>query len=184
MINKVLIPLACGFEEIEAVTLIDILRRGGIEVIVASLDENLLVQGAHKLIIKVDTKLENVSVDSLDMIVLPGGWDGTKALANDQRVQTILKTMDENGKLIGAICAAPYALDKAGVLKNKFTCYPSVENEIGAKGYVCDRGNCVEDQNIFTSKGPATAMEFALEIVKKSKGEGKYIELKKALLFL
>jgi len=182
--SRVLVPLACGFEEIEAVTIVDILRRGDLEVVVASLDENLLVEGAHRLSIQADRELESVNVDSIDMIVLPGGWGGTKALADDARVQSILKTMDRDGKLIGAICAAPYALDKAGVLKNKFTCYPSVENEIATKGYLYDGGNCIEDGNILTSKGPATAMEFALEIVKKLKGEAKYMELKKALLVL
>jgi len=182
MKNKILVPLAHGFEEIEAITIVDILRRGDIDVITASLSDDLFVIGAHNVTIKADTNLQSINIDTVDMIILPGGWDGTKALASDQTVQNILKTMNKNNKLIGAICAAPYALDKAGVLKNKFTCYPSVETNIEAKGYIGNGANVIEDENIITSKGPATAMEFALEIVKKLQTNKIYEELKSGLL--
>ncbi|MCD4667239.1 MAG: DJ-1/PfpI family protein, partial [Sulfurimonas sp.] len=101
--SKVLVPLACGFEEIEAVSIIDILRRAEIEVQVASLDENSLVEGANKIVVQADMQVKDVDVDMLDMIVLPGGWDGTHALADDEIVQKILKEMDSKGKNIGAI---------------------------------------------------------------------------------
>ena len=180
--SKVLVPLACGFEEIEAVSIIDILRRAEIEVQVASLDENSLVEGANKIVVQADMQVKDVDVDMLDMIVLPGGWDGTHALADDEIVQKILKEMDSKGKNIGAICAAPFALNKAGVLKKNFTCYPSVEEQIRTDGYQGDKAMVVEDGNVMTSRGPATAICFALEIVKKLKGQEMYEGLKAGIL--
>ncbi len=179
---KVLVPLAKGFEEIEAVSIIDVLRRAEIEVIVASLDAVDLVKGANSIVIQADTEIKNINIDTLDMIVLPGGWDGTYALADDENVQAILKEMDKNGKNIGAICAAPFALNKAGVLKQNYTCYPSVEEQIREDGYKGDSAMVVEDGNVITSRGPATAICFALEIVKKLKGEDMYNMLRGGLL--
>lgn len=95
--SKVLVPLANGFEEIEAINIIDVLRRAKIEVLVASLDENSTVKGAHGVRIISDMRLEDVEVESLDMIVLPGGWGGTLALCDDKTVQNILKSMNEKG---------------------------------------------------------------------------------------
>jgi 4-methyl-5(b-hydroxyethyl)-thiazole monophosphate biosynthesis len=180
--SKVLVPLACGFEEIEAVSIIDVLRRAEIEVLVASLDENSLVKGANGITVQADVEVKNITVDDLDMIVLPGGWDGTYALADDENVQRILKEMDKKGKNIGAICAAPFALNKAGVLKQNYTCYPSVEEQIREDGYQGDSSMVVEDANVMTSRGPATAICFALKIVKKLKGDDMYEMLKGGLL--
>ena len=180
--SRVLVPLACGFEEIEAVSIIDILRRAEIEVQVASLDENSLVEGANKIVIQADIEVKDVDVDSLDMIVLPGGLDGTYALADDENIQNILKEMDSKGKNIGAICAAPFALNKAGVLKQNYTCYPSFEEQIRIDGYQGDKTMVVEDGNVITSRGPATAICFALEIVKKLRGQEMYEGLKAGLL--
>jgi len=180
--SKVLVPLASGFEEIEAVSIIDILRRAEIEVIVASLNENMLVKGANGITIQADLEVKDIKSDDLDMIVLPGGWDGTHALADDENVQNILREMDARGKDIGAICAAPFALNKAGVLKEKYTCYPSVEDEISRDGYMGDIQMVVEDKNVMTSRGPATALCFGLKIVKKLEGTQKYNTLKEGLL--
>jgi len=180
--SKVLVPLAGGFEEIEAVSIIDVLRRAEIEVIVASLDAQKLVKGANGIVIQADVELKDVDADTLDMIVLPGGWDGTYALADDERVQSILKDMDAKGKNIGAICAAPFALNKAGVLKQNYTCYPSVEEQIREDGYKGDSAMVVQDGNVMTSRGPATAICFALEIVKKLKGDEFYEMLHGGLL--
>jgi len=180
--KTVLVPIAKGFEEIEAVSLIDVLRRVHVEVIVASLDGSALVVGANGITIETDTNIHNVSADILDMIVLPGGWEGTNALAEDANVQRLLKEMDAKGKNIGAICAAPFALHKAGVLKQRFTCYPSVEEHIRIEGYQDDRAMVIEDGNIMTSRGPGTAICFALAIVKKLKGEETYKTLKEGLL--
>jgi len=180
--SKVLVPLAKGFEEIEAVSIIDILRRAEIDVMVASLDAHTLVQGTNGITIQTDFQVKDVRVNELDMIVLPGGWDGTYALAEDANVQKLLKEMDARGKNIAAICAAPYALNKAGVLKEKYTCYPSVEEEIQKEGYQGERAMVVEDENIMTSRGPATALCFALNIVKKLKGEEVYKRIKSGVL--
>jgi len=180
--SKVLVPLACGFEEIEAVSIIDVLRRAEIEVLVASLDADFLVKGANGITIKADLEVKNITADEIDMIVLPGGWDGTHALADDENVQNLLKEMDEKGKNIGAICAAPFALNKAGVLKQNYTCYPSVEEQIRKDGYKGESSMVVEDENIMTSRGPATAICFALSIVKKLKGDEMYEMLRGGLL--
>ena len=180
--SKVLVPLACGFEEIEAVSIIDVLRRAEIEVLVASLDNDMLVQGTNNITIQTDLNVKDVSTDELDMIVLPGGWDGTHALADDTNVQRLLREMDAKGKNIAAICAAPFALNKAGVLKEKYTCYPSVQEQIRQEGYMGDTSMVVEDENVMTSRGPGTAICFGLAIVRKLKGEEIYKSLKEGLL--
>jgi len=180
--SKVLVPLAGGFEEIEAVSIIDVLRRAEIEVLVASLSDEKIVQGANGICIQTDLHVKECSADTLDMVVLPGGWDGTYALADDANVQALLQEMDAKNKPIGAICAAPFALNKAGVLKENYTCYPSVEEQIRQEGYQGDKTMVVEDGNVMTSRGPATALCFALEIVKKLKGEATYNALKEGLL--
>lgn len=180
--SRVLIPIANGFEEIEAVNIIDVLRRAEIEVMVASLDQDRLVKGANGITIQTDMQLEGISADAIDMIVLPGGWGGTKALAADENVQQLLKDMDAKGKHIGAICAAPFALNAAGVLKPNYTCYPGVESDIKLQGYQGDKAMVIEEANVMTSRGPATAICFALEIVKKLKGEQTYERLKQGLL--
>jgi len=180
--SKVLVPLANGFEEIEAVSIIDVLRRAEIEVLVASLDDEKMVKGANGIVVLADKEVKDISSDELDMMVLPGGWDGTHALADDINVQKLLQEMDAKGKRIGAICAAPFALNKAGVLKDEYTCYPSVEDEIKKDGYLGDKSMVVESKNVLTSRGPATAICFALEIVKKLKGDDMYSALKSGLL--
>ena len=180
--KTVLVPLAKGFEEIEAVTIIDVLRRAQIDVIVASLDHVALVQGANGIVVEADVAMDNVVIDILDMIILPGGWDGTNILADDKIVQNALKEMQALGKDIAAICAAPFALHKAGVLSHNFTCYPSAEEKIREDGYQGDKSMVVEDGNVITSRGPGTSLCFALEIVKKLQGQETYDMLKDGLL--
>lgn len=177
----ILVPLAEGFEEIEAVGIIDVVRRAGIEVIIASVDGTDEVCGANNIFLKVDKALKGITADEIDMIVLPGGWGGTNLLAEDVNVQSLLKEMDTKNKYISAICAAPFALDKAGVLKESFTCYPSVEEQINNDGYQSDK-KVIMDKNILTSQGPATAICFALEIVKILAGEEIKAEVKSGLL--
>ena len=179
---KVLVPIAEGFEEIEAICIIDVLRRGGIEVIMGSLDTALSVKGAHGVIIQADRPITGLRADDLDMIVLPGGWGGTKALASDPSVQTLLKEMDAKGKNIGAICAAPFALNAAGVLKEGYTCYPGIEDEIDVAGFAGDKQAVVESANVMTSRGPGTAICFALAIVKKLVNKETSLKLRKNLL--
>jgi 4-methyl-5(b-hydroxyethyl)-thiazole monophosphate biosynthesis len=180
--SKVLVPLATGFEEIEAVTIIDVLRRAEIDVEVTTISFDKHVKGANGITIMCDKVIDEIDSKTLDMIVLPGGVEGTYKLADDENIQRILKEMDSAGKNIGAICAAPFALNKAGVLKHNYTCYPSFEEFIREDGYMADKAMVVEDGNVMTSRGPATAMCFALQIVKKLKGEETYQMLKGGLL--
>ena len=177
---SVLVPLAKGFEEIEAVSIIDVLRRGGIEVVTASLSERE-VTGANGITLIANNNIANVSSQDFDMIVLPGGHDGAVALKENTRVQTLLKEFDASGKKAGAICAAPMALKEAGLIKNRYTCYPSYENDIGLEKFT-DAQNVVVDKNIITSRGPATSICFALEIVRELVGEESYKALKSGLL--
>lgn len=178
--SKVLIPLAVGFEEIEAMTLIDILRRADIEVVTAGLDRDM-PQGAHGVSVQTDTLLDRVDAKEFDMILLPGGLPGAEHLAKSQKVKSLLQEFNGDNKYIGAICAAPWALSEADVLKKRYTCYPGFERQVGKDGYT-DESDVVIDHNIMTSRGPATAMDFALAIVKELCGNEKYEEVRNGLL--
>jgi len=181
---SVLLPLATGFEELEAVGLIDVMRRGGIEVRVVYIEDELhhdgVVTGANGISVKADMSIKNVISDDFDMMVLPGGWDGTYALAEHARVIELVQEFKAK-KMIGAICAAPYVLNKAGVLGDNYTCYPGVEDEIGHPGYRDDL-KVVEDGNVLTSQGPGTAVCFGLAIVKKLVGEESMQAVKDGML--
>lgn len=183
MIKKVLVPLAEGFEELEAVSIIDTLRRAGIDVTVASLKDTPLVKGSHNISIQADCTLDSKKdVANFDAFVLPGGWDGMLNLKSDKRVIEICKYMCENNLLVAAICAAPIALGESAILKDKkFTCYPGCESQV-KDGEYQKESIVVVDKNIITSKGPATAVIFALEIVKYLLGEAKQKEVKESML--
>jgi len=180
---SVLVPLAKGFEELEAVALIDVMRRGGIEVRTAYLEDELqgsLVLGANGITVQADTSINNIIVDDFDMMVLPGGWDGTYALAENARVQELLKEFKEK-KIVGAMCAAPYALKQAGVLGETYTAYPGAVEEIAHPGYVSDR-KVVVDGNVMTSQGPGTAVCFGLAIVERLVGKETMQQVKEGML--
>ncbi|MDR0762393.1 MAG: DJ-1/PfpI family protein, partial [Campylobacteraceae bacterium] len=167
--SRVLVPLADGFEEIEAIAVIDILRRGGVEVITAALIKQS-VNGANNIIITADTLLEEADESDFDMIVLPGGNEGHKNLAKSERLLEMLQAHEKAGKTLAAICAAPYVLKTAGVLKGEYTCFPSMEYVIGIEGYTADKKVVVNSDNIITSQGPATAIDFALFVLEKLEG--------------
>ncbi len=178
--KKALVVISQGFEEIEFISIVDVLRRGGVKVNIAGLNKKQVI-GSHEVEIKSSLVLEDIIEKDYDMIVLPGGLPNAEILANDENVKSLLKAFDAKEKYIGAICAAPLALAKAGVLKQKYTCYPSFENIIKQSGYNKDK-NVVIDENIITSKGPATAMEFSLHLLKLLCGDEKYKEIKEQLL--
>lgn len=178
--SKILLPISNGFEEIEALTIADVCRRAEIEVIIASI-EDIEVLGAHKISINADTLLKDINPDDFDMIVLPGGLPNAFNLADDELLKKFLKKFKNDNKYIGAICAAPYALHKADVLNKEYTCYPSFEQKIDSSNYIEDK-IIVKDEKVITSKGPATAMPFALELVKMLKGEEVSTQVKNALL--
>lgn len=177
---KIIVPISNGFEEIEAISVIDICRRANIEVKIAAVEE-LLTVGAHNIKIQADCKIEDINSDDFDMIVLPGGLPNAFTLAENNKVQSLLKEFKEKKKKIAAICAAPYALHKADVLNENFTCYPSFEEKIRLNGYH-NNDSIVIDNDVITSRGPATAMIFALEIVNILCGEETYNQVKNGLL--
>ena len=177
---KIIVPISNGFEEIEAICVIDICRRANIEVKIAAVEE-LLTLGAHNIRIQADCKIEDINSDDFDMIVLPGGLPNAFTLAENIKVQSLLKEFKEKKKKIAAICAAPYALHKADVLNENFTCYPSFEEKIRLNGYH-NNDSIVIDNDVITSRGPATAMVFALEIVNILCGEETYNQVKNGLL--
>jgi len=181
--TSVLLPLAEGFEEVEAVALIDVMRRGGIEVRVVYLEDELhgrLVTGANGITVQADMSIKNIISDDFDMMVLPGGWDGTYALAEHTRVLELLKEFKAN-KVVGAMCAAPYALKKAGVLGSNYTCYPGAKDEIDHPGYREDM-KVVTDDNVITSRGPGTAVCFGLAIVERLVGKESMQAVKDGML--
>lgn len=168
--NKVAIHLAEGFEEIEAVSIIDVLRRAEIDVNIVSITGNFVVTGSHNIKIMADSLFENVDYDLIDMIVLPGGMPGSRNLNNHNGLRDQILHFNANGKPLGAICAAPLVLGNLGILKGKkATCYPGFEDELkGAK----PTGNFVEqDGVIVTGKGAGVAINFALKIVELLKGK-------------
>jgi len=178
-----LVLLAEGFEEIEAVTIIDIMRRGGIEVQSAYLDGEFatnLVLGANGITVEADISLKSAVVDDYDIVVLPGGWGGTNRLAENEMAQNVIKEFKTEGKWVAAMCAAPYALHVAGVLSKKYTCYPSVEEQIRPE----DRSDdvVVVEDGVITSQGPATAICFALEIVRQLVGAESFNAVKSGTL--
>lgn len=258
--TKIAVILADGFEEIEAITLIDILRRAGANVKIVGLSEKN-IRGAHGIKIEADEIFDDVFsrenidenidacakplnpardlnqdikaqiletnspkstihcsvkqtpnldenlIDDFDAILLPGGLPGAKFLAQSKKLGAVLRKFSAQSKKIGAICAAPWALASAGVLRGEFVCYPGFEKQVlsandefmrvqnGEKNSqicgenlqnelkFCGDKNVLINGNIFTSKGPSTAMEFALILVREICGEIKYSEIKSDLLF-
>jgi 4-methyl-5(b-hydroxyethyl)-thiazole monophosphate biosynthesis len=162
--SKVLIPLADGCEEIEAVTVVDILRRAGVEVTTAGLGREPVTCSRRTTIVP-DAALDDVMAEPFDMIVLPGGMPGAAHLKNDPRILKLLKEMANSGKYVAAICAAPIALHAAGLLQNKTaTSFPGFLDKLPGSHNYTSR-TVVVDGNVVTSRGPGTAMDFALTLV-------------------
>lgn len=161
--SKVLVILAPGFEEIEAITVIDILRRANIETTVAGLNDELTT-GSHQLSIKCNTILAGINQQEFSHLILPGGQPGTKNLRNDSRVLELITNFYHQQKVIAAICAAPTVLQAAGILEGKkVTSYPAERQNLSSVHYSEDK--VVIDKNIITSRGVGTAIDFALTVV-------------------
>lgn len=180
--TRVLVPLADGFEDMEAITITDLLTRAGIEVVTAGLDEGPITASRGTVVIPTNT-LDEVAGQTFDMIVLPGGLPGADHLRDDKRLRTLLREMNASNKPLAAICAAPKALAAAGVLDGKrATCFPgSLDGESGHNISVNDDA-IVQDGNVITSRGPGTAMDFALTLIEILKGTGKRHSVEDALL--
>jgi protein deglycase len=166
--KRVLVPLAEGFEELEAVTIIDVLRRAGIEVVIASLDASP-VTGSHGIRISADTPLAALMEQDFDMIALPGGMPGADRLKKDARITEIVRRLHERGRPVAAICAAPMVLNAAGVLDGRrATSYPGFLKDAKRATIVGDA--VVVDRGVITSRGPGTALDFALALVTELAG--------------
>lgn len=180
--KPVLIFMADGFEEIEAVTVLDVLRRADVNTHTVAVSDRLIVTGAHGLKVKADSTIKDIIVDEYPMLVLPGGTNGVENMRkNDMFVDFMLNSKE---RPIAAICAAPTLLCDLKILRDcEATCYPDFENQLYSANVVIKRDPVVEDKNFITSRGPATAMDFALAIVAKLKGqERKNTEAEKMLV--
>lgn len=179
--TKVLVPLANGCEELEAVTIIDLLRRAEIDVTTASLDDGP-VKASRGTVLVADTLLENILDNDYDMIVLPGGLPGADHLRDDPRVIKLLKNMASKGKYTCAICAAPKVLAEAGLLDEKnATAYPGTLEQLHLATTSIKSDPVVIDDKIVTSRGPGTAMDFALQLIETLAGREKRVSVESAL---
>lgn len=167
---KVLIPLAKGFEDIEAVTIVDVLRRGDVEVVTASVHDELDVTSAHGIVMRADALFSAVADDEYDAIVLPGGGEGTANLKSSSALIRRLQRQAEEERLICAICAAPTVLVQAGVLgtRTQITCYPTCQMELDRRW---SPAPVVEDGRIITGQAPGSALLFALVVLQTLVGE-------------
>lgn len=179
----VYLHLANGFEEIEAVTVADVLRRGGVTVQLVSMESTLDVSGSHKITVRADIMFQEADYDSCELMVFPGGMPGTKNLMNHRELMETLVRFASEGKPIAAICAAPMIFGHTGLAAGrKATIFPGMESEL--KGATLSPDNVVIDGNMITSKGPATAMAFGLALVGYLKGDQIQNKLKGDLLII
>lgn len=173
----VLVPLAQGCEELEAITITDLLTRAGIKVIIAGLDNNIVVASRGMKLVP-DHQLDDVLGMDFDMVVLPGGLPGADHLNNDPRIQSLVKKLAAENKFTAAICAAPRVLATAGLLDGKqATSFPGALDQFPAKNMRYQENAVVVDGKVVTSRGPGTAMEFALTLIELLCGKAKRNEV-------
>lgn len=179
---KVYIFLADGYEEIEGLTVVDLLRRANIDIQMVSITGDLLVTGSHQITSKADLLFEQSDYSDADMLVLPGGMPGTRNLLEHVGLDSLLRKFHSEGKRLSAICAAPSILGSKGILQDKNAIsYPGFEKElIGAK--VVDEA-VVIDGNVITSKGLGTAIDFSLAIIECLAGKAEAVNIAKAIQF-
>ncbi len=178
---NVLVPLANGCEELEAVTIIDLLRRAGIDVTVAGLEDGL-VTASRGVLLQPEISLDEALTKDYDMVVLPGGGPGSDRLNEDDRIHELLVSMANSEKFTAAICAAPKVLVNAGVLDGKrATCYPGVMDAADLPGL--DNGQAVvQDGKVVTSRGPGTAIDFTLTLIENLVGKDARDEVEAGLV--
>ena len=168
--EKIVVFLANGFEEIEAIAPIDILRRAELDVITVSISDSKTVAGAHGIKVEADQLFTETTFGENDYYVLPGGYDGMLNLSAHQGVNELLTKQHNAGKKLAAICASPSVLGKLGILEGKEAiCYPGFEGNL--TGATISKNSVVEDGNVITGKGPGVAVQFALKIVESLKGK-------------
>ena len=180
---SVLVPLAQGCEELEAVTIIDLLVRAGVEVVSAGLSPGP-VKASRGVVITPDMSLDEALQRDFDMVVLPGGLPGANYLNDDSRIQNLIRKMSDEGRYIAAICAAPKVLVNAGVLSGKrATSYPGSLEGIDLSDVDYRQEAVVQDGKVITSRGPGTAMDFALTLIEMLLGKEKRDEVAAGLLY-
>ena len=168
-INKVGIFFATGYEEIEALTVVDLLRREDIDITMISITGNQTVKGSHQIAVEMDCLLEKVDFSQLDMLVLPGGGEGTRGLEACEALMQQVDTFYQAGKYICAICAAPSILGHRGMLNGRRACsYPAFEDQL--EGAQVQQMQAVVDGNVITGRGMGCSIPFALAIVEQIKG--------------
>ena len=179
---KTAIFLANGFEEIEGLTVVDILRRAKIDIATVSITGSKAVEGSHGIKLEADDTIESFNFDGVDMLILPGGMPGTKNMDGHELVQKAIKELYDSNRYVCAICAAPTILGKGGYLKDKNACvYPGNEDKlIGAK---VNFEPVNRDGNVITSRGLGTAISFALEIISALQGSEKAAEMAAKIVF-
>jgi len=169
--------LANGFEEIEALTVVDVLRRANIKCDICSI-EKVEVTGAHGITVKTDLLISDLIAENYGCLILPGGMPGAKNLKENNKIIDLIKSFNKTGKLVAAICAAPIVLKEADIIKGKkITSFPGVKPELTGCNY--QEEIVVQDDNLITSRGPATAIQFALKLVENiaDKGTSEKIRL-------
>ncbi len=177
--KKVLIPLAQGCEELEAITILDILRRAGVQAVSAGLDAQP-VRASRGAMLLPDTTLDEALKQDFDMIALPGGQPGSNNLRADPRIRALVQRMAQQDKYVAAVCAAPSVLAAAGVLDGKrATSFPGALNDFPQVQR--QDAAVVEDGKVITSRGPGTAMDFALTLVERLAGRAKREEVEAGL---
>lgn len=177
--------LANGFEEIEALTPVDVLRRVGIEILTVSVNGNgKKVVGAHGIEVTADLTLDEYREDSAEMIILPGGGDGTRGLDESQEMDRIIRSAHERGLYIAAICAAPTILAKRGLLEGlRATCFPSLASVLIENGVKYKNDKVVCDRRFITSMGAGTSGEFAFTLVEKLLGKKEATDIKITMVY-
>jgi 4-methyl-5(b-hydroxyethyl)-thiazole monophosphate biosynthesis len=181
---KVCLQLADGFEEIEAISIVDVLRRAEIEVQMVSIMGKKEVVGAHQIAVLADILFEDVNYAQMDMIILPGGGPGTKNMSEHRGLAAILTKAANDGMWIAAICAAPTILGKLGLLEGKVaTCYPGCEGQLTGAD-ISSAVTTIVDGKTITSRGPGTSLEFALKIVEVLQGLAVANNLKKQMIIV
>lgn len=178
--KKVLVLLADGFEEVEALSVVDVLRRGNVDCKICSIGREF-VRGTHDIIVKSDCHIKNINKDEYDAVVLPGGLPGAENLKIDD-VKDLVVEFNNNEKIVAAICASPGTLEYFGILDGKrCTSYPGCIEDVEKVDYIEDKA-VVVDKNIITSRGPATSLLFGMEILKQLGKEKEADDLKEGML--
>ncbi len=181
--SRALVPLAQGCEELEAITITDLLVRAGIDVTTVGLDHQPVVTASRGTRIIPDTNIDAILNETYDLIVLPGGLPGANHLRDDERVQALLKKHARSDKFIAAICAAPQALAAAGILNNKkATGYPGVLEGVNNDNIDITSSAVEVDGKVVTSRGPGTAIDFVLTLIELLEGTEKREEINKQLV--